>query len=221
VVVTIRLDRPVRGRIGAVPGDKRRADGVLLHVRAARAGDAGAIGALQLRAWRRGYADRLPPGALAALTADGLATQWGAAIAAPPTARHRVLVAMQDVEVAGFAALAPAADPDLAEHAAVELLILAVDPDAQRQGHGSRLLNAAMDHARGDGAALAVTWALASDEALRAFLLGSGWGPDGAWRDLADPSGGTIRQVRLHTALADPAPAEGATPDPGDAPARP
>lgn len=175
------------------------------HVRTAVPADAAAIGELQLRAWRSGYAERLPPGALDGLTAGGLAASWAAAAADPPTPAHRVLVSVDgsvtgDGPVTGFAALGPATDPDLGPEAG-ELLILVVDPDATRRGHGSRLLNAAMDHLRGAGFVLAVTWVLGADDALRALLYSSGWAADGAWRELATDESRTIKQIRLHTSL--------------------
>lgn len=49
----------------------------------------------------------------------------------------------------------------------------------------------------------AVTWVVASDDDLRAFLDGAGWAADGAHRELdLDGSGSvTVKQVRLHTDL--------------------
>ena len=42
---------------------------------------------------------------------------------------------------------------------------------------------------------------VADDDVLRAFLTSAGWAPDGASRELADDTGATVKQVRLHTAL--------------------
>lgn len=174
-----------------------------IFVRPALPIQAADLAALQLRAWRAGNYPDVPADLLSDLSEIDIAAVWRSAITTPPTARHRVLVAVTDDRVVGFAAIAPAADPDLAAGSEGELVILVVDPDAGRQGHGSRLLNAAMDHLRDDGFPAAVTWALAVDEATRAFLVGAGWGPDGAWRDLEVPGGGAMRQVRLHTSLVD------------------
>jgi GNAT superfamily N-acetyltransferase len=174
-----------------------------IFVRPAVATQVADLAALQMRAWRAGNFPAVPAELLDGESEIDMAAGWHSAITAPPTPRHRVLVAVDDDRVVGFAAVAPAADPDLTPDAEGELVILVVDPDACRQGHGSRLLNAAMDHLRDDGFRAAVTWTLAVDETMRGFLVGAGWGPDGAWRDLETPDGGTLRQVRLHTALAD------------------
>jgi hypothetical protein len=49
----------------------------------------------------------------------------------------------------------------------------------------------------------AVTWAIATDDALRTFLTEAGWAPDTAHRELDLDGEGTtlVKQVRLHTAL--------------------
>jgi hypothetical protein len=48
-----------------------------------------------------------------------------------------------------------------------------------------------------------VTWAIATDDALRGFLSDAGWAPDTAHRELDLDGEGTttVKQVRLHTAL--------------------
>jgi hypothetical protein len=50
-----------------------------------------------------------------------------------------------------------------------------------------------------------VTWLPASADELRAFLTGAGWAPDGAHRtlDLTGDGSVTVKQVRLHTSLAE------------------
>ena len=71
-------------------------------------------------------------------------------------------------------------------------------PDARRQGHGSRLLNASVDLLAEAGAESVTLWLLTDDEATRAFLAASGFAPDGAFRDrVVSPAGDTAREVRL------------------------
>jgi GNAT superfamily N-acetyltransferase len=82
-----------------------------------------------------------------------------------------------------------------------ELSELTLDPDERGKGHGSRLLQAAVDTMRADRFTRAVSWAMVGDDALRAFLTEAGWAPDTAHRELAlDQDGETrVKQVRLHT----------------------
>ncbi len=173
-------------------------------VRVAWADDAPAIGQVQARAWQRSYADVLPPAALAEVDADGFAGIWRQAISRPPSARHRVLVALEGNTVVGFAATAPSEDPD-AEPDDGEVVAIHVDPDALGAGHGSRLVAAVVDTLRADQFARARTWLIVGDDAVRGFLETAGWAADGAHRELDLTGDGTarLRQIRLHTDLRD------------------
>lgn len=176
-------------------------------VRLARTSDVDGIAEVNVAAWRQRFADVLPAEILAALDPRDLAMVWAGAILNPPTPGHRLLVAVDEAEVVGYAAVGPNQDPD-ATAATGELLALEVGPDRQGQGHGSRLLAAAVDHARGIGLTELVVWCSLDDEPRRAFLQESGWGPDSAFRDLRvgeDPSGADIvvREVRLTAAIDD------------------
>ncbi len=171
-------------------------------VRLAWADDAPAIAVVQARAWQRSYADLLPAAVRDEVDADAFAQTWRQAIARPPSARHRVLVALERNTVVGFAATAPSDDPD-AEPADGEVVALHVDPEATGAGHGSRLVAAAADTMRADGFSQARVWVIAGDDAVRAFLEPAGWAADGAHRqlDLTGDGTSTLRQIRLHTDL--------------------
>jgi GNAT superfamily N-acetyltransferase len=169
-------------------------------VRLARPDDAERVAAVQAAAWRASWSDLVPAEALAVLDSAEAADAWRAAVATPPTTRHRVLVAEDGAAVVGMAALGPAEDGDLSAAEDAELVALAVEPARRHQGHGSRLLTAAAEIARGDGFRHACAWLPATDDAGRAFLLGAGWAPDGAHREL---DGGGGRQVRLHTDISE------------------
>lgn len=172
-------------------------------VRLALAADADAIGAVQARAWRESYAPVLPAELIESVDPASFAEQWRTGIATPPSAMHRVLVALERNTVVGFAATAPSPDPD-AGPADGEVVAFHVDPDHLRAGHGSRLLSAVADTLRADKFTRARFWQIVGDDAIRAFLEPAGWIPDGAHRelDLTGDGTATIRQVRLHTDLA-------------------
>ena len=168
--------------------------------RVAWADDAPAIARLQLATRRHDLAGLLPAEALE-VDADVAAQAWRATLTRPADARIRVLVALERNRVVGFAITSPATDPDTDPVTDGELLEFTVDPDERRRGHGSRLLQAAVDTLAADRFRRAVLWALAPDDALRAFLTSAGWAADGAHRELdLDGSGRvTVKQVRLHT----------------------
>ena len=173
-----------------------------MSVRIAWADDAAAIAALQLRTWRTTYADLLPAEALPD-DVDAAAAAWAGSLRKPQDARNRVLVALERNRVVGFAMTGPGSDPDTDPVVDAELQEITIDPSERGKGHGSRLLQAAVDTMLADRFTRAVSWTIASDDALRVFLSEGGWAPDGAHRELdLDGSGTTVvKQVRLHTAF--------------------
>lgn len=169
-----------------------------VSVRAARVEDATSIARVQLATWHEAYADVLPAAALD-LRLEDVAAAWEQAVSGPPSPHHRVLVAVEDSEVVGFAACEPAADEDVEDRAA-ELSALLVEPRWGRRGHGSRLVAAAVDLWREESVEVAVTWVFEGDTVVADFLTSAGWGPETAGRAL-DADGRDVRQRRWHTAL--------------------
>ncbi len=174
-----------------------------VSVRVAWSDDAPAIAELQLRSWRAQYAALVPAEALPT-DVEAVAASWRAALSRPGDARNRVLVALERNRVVGFAITSPASDPDCDPVVDAELAELTVDPDERGQGHGSRLVQAAVETMQADRFTRAVLWAMAGDDDLRAFLVGAGWAADGAHRELELDGEGArrVKQVRLHTAIA-------------------
>ncbi|MSZ76674.1 MAG: GNAT family N-acetyltransferase [Actinobacteria bacterium] len=177
-----------------------------VSVRIAWAEDARAIAELQLRAWPELYAGVVPAEALpGGPEAEASAAQaWAGSLARPADARQRVLVALERNRVVGFAVLGPASDPDCDPVADGELSDLTVAAAERGKGHGSRLLQAAVETMTADRFTRAITWTIATDDVLRRFLTEAGWAPDSAHRELdLDGSGSTtVKQVRLHTSFA-------------------
>jgi GNAT superfamily N-acetyltransferase len=168
-----------------------------VSVRPARPEDAERVARVQLSTWQTAYGDLLPPEALG-LPLEQVAAVWLHAVEVPPSPQHRLLVALEGAELVGFAASSPATDDDLDPATTAEVTALAVEPRWGRRGHGSRLLAATVDHWRGDGFALGVTWAFESDGVTTAFLESAGWAFDGMGRGL-DTGPRVVHQRRLHT----------------------
>ncbi len=189
-----------------------RPPGAHAFVRPAHPGDAAEIARIQLATWRHAYRRILPRPVLEQLDEAWVAHRWRTSVEAPPSPRHRVLVAVEQAEQAylvGFAAagqideaaLAPDETPtDLVRADIAAITDLLVEPRWGRRGHGSRLLAACVDHWRDDGFTTAVAWAFAADTVYQSFLTSAGWELDGAARAL-DVDGLLVDQVRLHTAL--------------------
>ena len=173
-----------------------------VSVRIAWADDAPAIAAVQVKAWAVLYADVLPADALPSDPA-AVAEAWRASLGKPVDARRRVLVALERNRVTGFALTGPAADPDTDPVSDGELSELTLDPEELGKGHGSRLLQAAVDTLAADKFRRVVSWVIVTDDDHRRFLTEAGWAADGAHRELdLDGTGTTtVKQVRLHAAI--------------------
>jgi GNAT superfamily N-acetyltransferase len=180
------------------------------YVRPARPEDAGEIARIQLVTWRTAYRRMFPAHVLANLDEAYLARGWTEAITAPPSKRHRVLVAIEQGESAsttvGFAAAGPSdeqalapEEPPLGEDVAAVTDLL-VEPRWGRRGHGSRLLAATVDLWREDGFGRAVAWVYDADAATKKFLTSTGWEADGAGRAL-DVEDMLVPQFRMHVDL--------------------
>jgi GNAT superfamily N-acetyltransferase len=178
-----------------------------VSVRPARPGDVPEIARIQVETWRAAYDEILPAAVLESLTVEAAVPAWTAAVTEPPTPRHHVLVALEQQRLVGFTAVAPAddleeGDPD--PDATVMISPLLVEPRWGRRGHGSRLLAAAVDHARDDGQRRAIAWLPTADAASLDFFRSAGWEADGYARAL-DTGAGEVRELRLHVALGEPA----------------
>jgi GNAT superfamily N-acetyltransferase len=201
-----RLDGEITVHVGGRADPDGSVAGMAdVTVRAAREADGDALARAQLAAWLEGCSPDLPPDVLDRLTAghEERADTWRASATAPPSPRHRVLVACEGEVVVGGAALGPADDPDLDPVADAELLALYVRPESRQAGHGSRLLAAGVDHLRGDGFRRATAWVDERDAATRGLLTSAGWDADGSRRSLdLDGDGRVVRhQDRLQTDL--------------------
>ena len=142
------------------------------------------------------HGEPLPEGVRAMIAAPVIAAGWEAAVTEPPSPEHHVLVATTaqadavSRKVVGLLGLAPTQSMDAegqvdeAGVQAVEVTALGVEPASQRRGHGSRLLAAAVDLARQDGARALVAWAVRGDESVNRLLSSVGMAPTGAHRVL-------------------------------------
>ena len=152
-----------------------------VSVRPAVAGDEAAVTDVQVASWQA--TGVLGEGVIEALDVPAMRERWASAITSPPGPGFGVLVALDGPKVVGFAAVSPG-----------QVLSLEVLPGSQRGGHGSRLLAAAVDRLRSDGADTVTTWALVDDTARAQFLAASGLGEDGRSRTLATG----VREVVEH-----------------------
>lgn len=177
-----------------------------VSVRPARSDEAADIARVQAVAWRTAYRTVLPADLLDTWDEDAAARTWRAAVDAPPTPGHSVLVALEGDTVVGFAAVTPAElDPGEPVDPAgpmADIPTLLVEPRWGRRGHGSRLLAAVADLARSRGIVRLRTWLPETDTVSASFLESAGWQPDG-WARTLDTGGAPLRELRWHASLDD------------------
>ncbi|MGY1712440.1 GNAT family N-acetyltransferase [Geodermatophilus sp. SYSU D00758] len=175
-----------------------------VSVRPARTADAPEVARVQVVTWRTAYRSLLPAAVLDEWDDDAAARSWAAAITTPPTPAHGVLVACERETVVGFAAYGPPevvpGDTSAGDGPTTEVATLLVEPRWGRRGHGSRLLAAVADLARGSGARRLQTWLADQDRVSARFLESAGWAPDG-WVRTLDTGGAPVREVRWHALL--------------------
>ena len=106
------------------------------------------LAAIQRRSWQQLLPIPVAEQILGEVDLAAMTASWQAAIQRPPLAKFRVLVAVADKRVVGFAAVGPSDDPDADPGSDALVGEFIVDPVTQRQGHGSRLLNAVADTLR-------------------------------------------------------------------------
>ena len=178
--------------------------GADLSVRVAWSDDAPAIANIQVTAWRLSFQGVLPQALQDQLDETEVAAGWAEAMTRPPDPRNRVLVGLERNRVRGFCVTGPSPDPDADPSQTGELSDLTISPDHLAQGHGSRLVQAAVDTMVADRFKLANVWINSNADAMRVFLEGAGWAPDGAHRTLEPiADGAPVKQVRLHAAIGD------------------
>jgi GNAT superfamily N-acetyltransferase len=190
------------------PGPTGRADA---SVRSAVPADAEQIARVQVVTWRTAFRSLLPLAVLDEWDDAAAAASWRSAITSPPTPAHAVLVAEESGSLVGFAAYGPAeltaGESPSPEGPSAEVSVLLVEPRWGRRGHGSRLIAAVADLARADGTARLVMWLPEADRVTAGFLESAGWARDG-WARTLDTGTSTIREVRWHALLDEPAPTD-------------
>jgi len=149
---------------------------VSIKIRAARPGDADAIGAVHVESWRWAYRGQLPDDLLDGLDPAERAAGWRRIL---ESGEIDVIVADDEARLVGFASAATSRDDD-APPGTGEVLTVYVVEDAVGTGAGRALLVGAQGLLRARGHTRATLWVLESNERARRFYERNGWRWDGS-----------------------------------------
>lgn len=148
-----------------------------MSIRRAVPSDAEGIAIVQVAAWQSAYRGLLPDDVLDRLSLDESKRRWQERIAQP---WGHVFVAGQADRIVGFAACGYTDDEDVDRESAGEIYVMYVHPEHWRRGHGTALLQEALDRLRSDGFQEAILWVLRGNEPAIAFYERAGFRADGA-----------------------------------------
>lgn len=151
-------------------------------IAAATEADARAIGIVHVLAWHETYRGIVPDSVLASLNPAARAERWLRVI----STEGGVFVLRHGARVVGFAAAGPNRDEALRQEGEIYTLYLL--GEAQRQGHGRRLMSAMAADLRGRDINSAALWVAHSNtgacgfyEALGGIVVGQNVEKRGAW----------------------------------------
>lgn len=141
-------------------------------IRAATVEDAPAIAAVRVESWRTTYRGVIPDAYLDGMRVEDSTTLWLRILSAPTGDKRMVFVAEDASGVLGFSAAMKLPEPKFCVLA--ELTGIYLQPHAQRQGIGRKLLAAAARACIAENAPDMLVWVITQNEAARKFYEGLG-----------------------------------------------
>lgn len=133
--------------------------------------DAAALAVVEVAGWRAAYRGLMPDALLDTLSEAEIAARWHENLLKHgPSGHKRVVVAVTDQRIIGFARVGAGQHADQAGL----LYLLYVLPEYWGRGMGQRLMSAALDELRDLGITQASLWVLRGNQRARRFYGGAG-----------------------------------------------
>jgi GNAT superfamily N-acetyltransferase len=167
-----------------------------VQLRPAEPKDAIAVARVHVRSWQVAYRNLIPDEFLDALRPEDRSARYD--FATTDVSKPRTILAVERVEILGFATTSPSRDPDLPDHG--ELCALYVDPPHWGRGIGAALISAARARLAERGCRNALLWVLAGNVRAERFYRADRWAPDGVLRT-DSRRGVTLHEVRYQRTL--------------------
>lgn len=170
-------------------------------VRRAKASDAAAIAALQVRSWKAAYLGIVPDVFLDELAEDAWLERWTDQLTAARREGVHQLVSTdaRDGPPRAVAACGPAMQPTA--ELTGQLYVLYADPPSWGRGHGGALLRRVHELLAAEGHSGAMLWVAANNDRSIAFYERRGWTKDGETQR-EEVAGAIFDEVRMARELA-------------------
>ena len=169
----------------------------MVTVRPAVAGDADAIGRVQVETWRAAYRGLMPDEAIAGFDLEGRQRMWREGLAREPRPGSATFVAELEGEVVGFASVGRSRDEESDNEG--ELYAIYLLPSCWDRGIGRALIERAEESMRASGFERAILWVMEGNERGERFYRAAGWNSDG--RKLEMFQGAEVAELRYRKAL--------------------
>ena len=169
----------------------------MVTVRLAGAGDADAIGRIQVETWRAAYTGLIPDEAIAGFDVESTQRMWREVLANQPRPGGATFVVEDAGEVVGFASVGASRDEEAEREG--ELYAIYLHPSRWSHGIGRALLQRAEESMRASGFRQAILWVLEGNERGQRFYRAAGWERDGRKED--EFQGATVTELRYRKRL--------------------
>ena len=152
-----------------------------IRIRDGIRGDADAIAAAHIASWRAGYTHIFPPSIFDSPDFDRSRIEMWRSWTYSPTPGRRLIVAIVDERVVGYAHTGRSHKPGLhRESACGELFGFYAHPDVWGTDVATLMMDSALSSLRQLGVDRAIVWTLADAHRARAFYEKSGWSLTGS-----------------------------------------
>lgn len=167
----------------------------MVTVRLAGAGDADAIGRIQVETWRAAYTGLLPDDAVERFDLASNQERWRGWLGTGARPRSATFVVEDAGEVVGFAGVGPCREAPTDG----ELYSIYLHPSRWGRGVGRALLGRAEESLHVSGFRSAILYVLEGNERAIRFYEAAGWEQDGSKVD--EFAGATVTELRYRKRL--------------------
>ena len=164
-----------------------------MPIRRAEPSDAKGIAKVKVASWKSAYRGILPDSLLDNLSVEHDESRWRARIIAHTS---QVLVLEQNGRIIGFVAFGASRDEDVEQERVGEVYAIYLEPREWRRGHGSALIDIAIESLQEEGYAEMTLWVLHNNERGIKFYEAVGFEADGVAKVVTREDGTELRQVR-------------------------